>query len=266
MVALVAAVLLSVAAAPPPNAPLPTGAAAIARDLAATTQAVHAGVEDWRAEETARQPRELLLWALHQQRLYLALGLARAAVVERVVARLPSALRPESGDVLLARRSLVRLTPPTTRPLSAYRTGPAEPAARLLGYYRQAQRRFGVQWNVLAAVNFVESAFGKLRSTSTAGAQGPMQFLPSTWRAYGLGGDVHDPHDAILGAANYLRASGAPTNLRRALFAYNRSTLYVDAVLAYARVMRRDVRTFYGFHSWQVFVRTQSGYRRLTTP
>lgn len=117
---------------------------------------------------------------------------------------------------------------------------------------------------LLAAVNFVESAFGKVRSRSTAGAQGPMQFLPATWRAYGLGGDIDDPRESILGAANLLRASGAPGDLRRALFAYNHSSLYVDAVLAYSRVMRRDVSAFYGFHAWQVFVRTPSGYRRLT--
>src|SRR5215216_4018509 len=265
MVALVAAVLLSVAA-PPPDAQLPTGAAAIARDLATTTEAVHAAVEGWREEGTARQPRELRLWALRQQRLYLALGLARPAVGDRVVRLLPAPRRADARDVLVARHALVRLTPPTTRPLSAFRTGPSEPADRLLAYYRGAQRRFGVQWNVLAAVNFVESAFNKLRSTSTAGAQGPMQFLPSTWRAYGLGGDVHDPHDAILGAANYLRASGAPGNLRSALHAYNRSTLYVDAVLAYARVIRRNARALYAFHAWQVFVRTPAGYRRLTAP
>ena len=265
MVALVAATLLAVAA-PPPDAPLPTGAQAIARDLAATTQALEAGVDAWRDERTARQPLELRLWALHHQRLYLALGLARPAVGDRVVRLLPAELRSNAREVLLARHSLVRLTSPTTRPLSAFRTGPAEPADRLLAHYREAQRRFGVPWNVLAAVNFVESAFNKLRSNSTAGAQGPMQFLPSTWRAYGLGGDVHDPHDAILGAANYLRASGARTSMRRALFAYNRSTLYVDAVLAYARVMARDRRAFYGFHVWQVFVRTPAGYRRITNP
>ena len=93
-----------------------------------------------------------------------------------------------------------------------------------------------------------------------------MQFLPVDVARYGLGGDVHDPHDAILGAANYLHASGAPRNLRRALYAYNRSPLYVDAVLAYARVMARDRRAFYAFHAWQVFVRTPCGYRRLTSP
>jgi hypothetical protein len=260
---LAAAVL---AAAPPPNAPLPTGAAATASRLAQATRALEAEVERWRDAGAARQPRELRLWALHQQRLYLALGLAPRRHGDAVVERLPRALRARARDVVTARRALVRLTPPTTLPLSAFRTGPAEPADRLLRHYREAQRRFGVRWDVLAAVNFVETAFGKVRSASTAGAQGPMQFLPATWRAYGLGGDVHRPRDAILGAANYLRASGARTDLRRALYAYNHSTLYVDAVLAYASAMRRDVRAFYGFHAWQVFVRTPRGYRRLTKP
>ena len=76
-------------------------------------------------------------------------------------------------------------------------------------------------------MNLVETGFNKLRNDSVAGAQGPMQFIPSTWRAYGMGGDIHDPRDAIMGAANYLRASGAPGNYRRALYAYNPSTLYV---------------------------------------
>jgi soluble lytic murein transglycosylase-like protein len=223
-------------------------------------------LERWRDSGTVRPPRELRLWALHQQRLYLALGLAPTRVGDDVVRRLPRGLQPVARDVLAARRALVRLTPPTRLPLSGFRTGPAEPADRLLAHYREAERRFGAPWNVLAAVNFVETAFGKVRSPSTAGAQGPMQFLPSTWRAYGLGGDIHDPRDAILGAANYLRASGAPANLRRALYAYNHSPVYVDAVLAYARAIRRDVRAFYSFHAWQVFVRTPSGYRRLTSP
>ena len=255
-----------VLAAPAPNAPLPTGVEATARDLAGSTRALDAAIADWRAEGTARPPRELRLWALHQQRLYLRLGLVRGAFSTAVVARLPADLRADAREIVAARRALASLTPPTTLPLSAFRTGPAEPADRLLGHYREAERRFGVPWHVLAAVNFVETAFGKVRSRSTAGAQGPMQFLPATWRAYGLGGDVHDPHDAILGAANMLRANGAPGDLRRALFAYNHSTRYVTAVLAYARVMRHTRAAYYGFHAWQVFVRTPAGYRRLTDP
>jgi len=268
VVALIAAVAAFAVptAAPPPNAPLPSGAAPIAKRLAAATESLDAAVDGWRTSGIPRPPRDLRLWALHQQRLYLELGVARAGVGDAVVRRLPRELRASAGDVLTARRALVRLTPPTRRPLSSFRTGPADPADTLLGYYREAQRRFGVPWQVLAAVNFIETAFGKVRSPSTAGAQGPMQFLPATWRAYGLGGDINDPRDSILGAANYLRASGAPRDLRQALYAYNHSRLYVDAVLAYARVMQRDVRAFYGFHAWQVFVRTPTGYRRITGP
>ena len=64
------------------------------------------------------------------------------------------------------------------------------PADVLLGYYREAQQRFGVSWEILAAVNFVESRFGRVVSPSWAAARGPMQFIRPTWAAYGLGGDV----------------------------------------------------------------------------
>ena len=197
MLALIAAAaaLAAPTAAPPPSASLPAGAAPIAQQLATTTQSLHTAVDLWRTSESPRPPRQLLLWALHQQRLYLSLGLAPPGLGDAVVRRLPRQLQANARDVLTARRALVRLTPPTTQPLSAFRTGPADPADRLLGYYREAQRRFGVPWHVLAAVNFIETAFGKVRSPSTAGAQGPMQFLPATWRAYGLGGDIYDPRD-----------------------------------------------------------------------
>jgi membrane-bound lytic murein transglycosylase B len=146
------------------------------------------------------------------------------------------------------------------------RIGPAAAPPALRGWYREAQRRFHVPWNVLAAVNFVESRFGRVRNASTAGAQGPMQFLPSTWRAYGLGGDVHDPHDAILGAANLLRANGAPRDLRHALEQYNHSRLYVDAVLRYAGRIARDRHAFLSYWAWPVYIRTASGTRRVTGP
>src|SRR5436190_47856 len=172
--------------------------------------------------------------------------------------RLRSSTSPNVLTLAIALSIVATLAPPApATPIST------QPAA-LLRWYREAERRFGVSWNVLAAVNFVESAFGKLRNASTAGAQGPMQFLPSTWRRYGLGGDVHDPHDAILGAANYLHAAGAPRSYRRALLSYNPSRLYVDAVLRFARRMRG--RGFLAIYSWQVFVRSPGGERRLTGP
>jgi membrane-bound lytic murein transglycosylase B len=103
---------------------------------------------------------------------------------------------------------------------------------------------------VLAAVNLVESDFGRLHNDSIAGAQGPMQFIPSTWATYGRGGDVHDPHDAILGAARFLRAAGAPADIPAALHAYNPSALYVTAVSRYADLIRRDPRAFYELYAW----------------
>jgi membrane-bound lytic murein transglycosylase B len=93
-----------------------------------------------------------------------------------------------------------------------------------------------------------------------------MQFMPAIWGAYGLGGDFHDPHDAILGAANYLRASGAPGDYRAVLYAYNHSSDYVDAVLRYARLIRRDPKAYYAFYHWQIFVHTRVGFERLTGP
>src|SRR5204863_3612947 len=176
----------------------------------------------------------------------------------------PAAIARQVRTNLTAKRELWRLTPSTHR--RRFRTGPALPPAKLLRYYREAERRFGVRWSVLAAVNLVESAFNKLRNNSATGAQGPMQFMPATWRAYGLGGDVHDPHDAILGAANYLHANGAPRDLERALHGYNPSSGYVDAVLRYARRLGADRYAFYELYSWQVFVRTPGGDRRVTGP
>ncbi len=158
-------------------------------------------------------------------------------------------------DDLLARRDLLELhaqTPPRKTPL---RLGAPPPAARLLAWYREAQHRFGVRWQLLAAINLVESAFGKVRSSSVDGAQGPMQFIPATWRAYGLGGDVHDPHDAILGAANYLRANGAATDERTALFHYNPSRLYVDAVEHYAHRIAHVRYAFAEYYDWRVLTR-----------
>ena len=249
--------------APPPGVPLPEAPADLARSLARSTSELHGAIDAWQAGPAARRatPREVSLWALHQQRLFLKL--TYDAELGR---RTRPLLSREARTTVAARRRLVELTPPTTLPLSAFRTGPVLAARTLLAYYREAERRFGVGWEVLAAVNFVETGFNRLRSPSTAGAQGPMQFMPGTWRAYGLGGDVHDPRDAIMGAANYLRASGSARDLRDALWRYNRSRRYVDAVTTFAAQIRRDPDVFFQYHAWQVFVKTAAGPRRLTGP
>jgi hypothetical protein len=260
--AAVAAVALLLAG-PAPDTPLPRSAQAYAGRLALVTESVRGTIDAW--PKTGRTPEDVELWSLYQQRLYLALG-DRPALARRVLALLPPHVRPEAADILEARLALGSLTSPTTKPPGSFRTRQPLPAAELLGYYREAERRTCADWAVLAAVNFVETAFGRVVSPSSAGAEGPMQFLPATWRRYGRGGNVHDPHDAILGAADYLCASGYAKNPRAALLAYNHSPLYVTAVLAYARRMRADPRTYYAFHAWQVFVRTPTGRARLTGP
>jgi membrane-bound lytic murein transglycosylase B len=264
----VVGLLLSTASA---SADTGARAPALERDahaLVRTTAQVHREIDRWRAQESPsarRPPLDVELAALAQQRLVIRVA-AEARRAEAVLARVRGPLRPDVVAPVRARSALLRLRHGPPRPLSAFRTGRPLPPDVLLRYYRQAQRRFHVGWHVLAAVNFVESAFGRLRSASSAGALGPMQFLPSTWRAYGLGGNVHEPRDAILGAANYLRASGAPRDYRRALYAYNPVYPYVEAVLRYSERMKQDLRAFYGYYSWQVFVRTPSGLRRLTGP
>jgi transglycosylase-like protein with SLT domain len=254
--------------APPPPGPdhsIPRDPERLAERLKTTTAALYEAIDRWRSEGDPRgpTPEAVTLYALHQQRIHLLLTI-RSNLAEDVVSLLPPALARDLRTTAVARHGLARLTPPV--PVRRFKTGPALPAGVLLDHYRKAQRRFHVAWPVLAAVNFVESAFGRLRNESVAGARGPMQFIPSTWEAYGMGGDVRDPHDAIMGAANYLHASGAPADYARALYAYNPSAAYVRAVLGYARQIRRDTRAYFAYHSWQVFVRTPSGTRRITGP
>jgi soluble lytic murein transglycosylase-like protein len=199
-------------------------------------------------------------FARHRQMLIRALG--RDPRLAAAVVR----LAPAERDDILARRDLQRLTAKSP-PLKAHiRVGAPPTRPHLLAWYRDGERRFGVRWQLLAAVNFVESAFGKVRNTSTAGAQGPMQFLPATWRAYGFDGNVRDPHDAILGAANYLAANGGAHDERRALLRYNHSTLYVDAVLHYAHRIAHVPSAFSEYYAWDVYIRTPSGERRVTVP
>jgi transglycosylase-like protein with SLT domain len=251
---------------PAPNASIPRNPEALAHRLTGTQRALERAIGAWRSggdPSAGRPPDDVTLYALDQQRIQLLLS-DRPRLAGRVLALVPGRIAAHARATIRARRDLEPLATP--QPRRRFRTGPAEPAGVLLRHYREAQRRFRVGWPVLAAVNLVESAFGRMRNNSTAGAQGPMQFIPSTWAAYGMGGDIRDPHDAILGAANYLHSNGAPRDYGWALYAYNPSRRYVDAVLAYANRIRRDPRNFFAYYAWQVFVRTPEGVRRITGP
>ncbi|MGH2837092.1 MAG: lytic transglycosylase domain-containing protein, partial [Thermoleophilaceae bacterium] len=107
----------------------------------------------------------------------------------------------------------------------------------LLPIYQAAGIESGVRWEVLAAINEIETDYGRNLNVSYAGAQGWMQFMPATWKAYGTDAnrdgkrDPYNPVDAIFAAARYLKAAGAETDLRRAIFAYNHADWYVADVL-----------------------------------
>jgi murein DD-endopeptidase MepM/ murein hydrolase activator NlpD len=116
--------------------------------------------------------------------------------------------------------------------------------AQLSGIWRDAGAAYGIPWQVLAAINKVESDFGRNMGPSSAGAIGWMQFMPSTWLRWGVDADgdgVADPWraaDAIYAAARYLAASGGQTDIARAVYSYNHAQWYVDEVLATARLFR----------------------------
>jgi cell wall-associated NlpC family hydrolase len=119
--------------------------------------------------------------------------------------------------------------------------------ANYLALYKKAGQQYGIPWNVLAGVGWIETHHGQLKAPGvTSGensmhAGGPMQFIPGTWKAFGVDGngdgkkDRYDPADAIPAAARYLKHNGAPTRMRSAIFRYNHLVSYVNSVLAAAQ-------------------------------
>jgi len=111
----------------------------------------------------------------------------------------------------------------------------------LLNLYQACGTEYGIPWQILASINRIETNFGQNLNVSYAGALGWMQFMPATWRAYGVDAngdgrkDPYNPYDAICSAARYLKASGWEDDERGAIFAYNHADWYVDEVLLYAR-------------------------------
>jgi soluble lytic murein transglycosylase-like protein len=222
----------------------------VAAALAAADLALQRGITHWRG--VGAPPAALVQHAVTEQRI--ELRMARDPLLARgVLAKLPRRLARDVSDDVAARRDLLLLAPHGKKG-PPVRLGPALPLAKLRAFYAEAQRRSGVAWQVLAAVNYVESDFGRLREASVDGAQGPMQFMPSTWSAYGRG-DVHDPEAAILGAARFLRAAGAPADEKGALFHYNPSSLYVDAVERYAGRIRRNASALLVFYVRKPLIR-----------
>ncbi len=113
----------------------------------------------------------------------------------------------------------------------------------LLPIYQAAGIQYGIRWEILAAINEIETDYGRNLNVSSAGAMGWMQFIPSSWKAYGVDAnkdgrkDPYNPVDAIFAAARYLKAAGYEKDVRRSIFAYNHADWYVDSVMLRAKLI-----------------------------
>jgi soluble lytic murein transglycosylase-like protein len=214
-------------------------------------------------EQALRDPSSseaVLLAAAHREQVaYRALG--RHPEWDSIVRPgIPASLLETYDRNVDARRQLTALsqgeakeTPP------AWPIQSPAPADVLLGYYHDAEAATGVGWNYLAAINLIETCLGRIAGVSSAGAQGPMQFLPSTFAKYGEGGDIASPHDSIMAAGRYLAANGFADDHGHAIYGYNHSGHYVSAVSDYAAVLASDPGAFADYYRWDVYYYTASG-------
>ncbi len=248
VVALVFALVAMVAVMAPAAAAPGTDPAAIAADLVAADQALR----------NPSAPEQVLAAAARRQQVaYRTLG-AHPEWDGIARPQIPPALQEVYDRNIDARRQLMALTEPKDS-MPPWRVVPPVPANELMASYRAAEAATGVPWNYLAAINFVETGFGRINGVSEDAAQGPMQFLPSTFAAYGNGGDIHSPHDSIMAAGRLLAANGFATNRDRAIWGYNHSDHYVRAVNDYAAVIGGDPAGFASYYRWDTYYRTTAG-------
>lgn len=208
--------------------------------------------------DPAATPLAVAQAALAQQVAYRQLGV-HPEWDSAVLAGVPSERRSVVARNAAARREFRGMHTKLSSTLPAWRIVEPTPADQLVALYRDAEAAFGIHWSYLAAINMVETGTGRIRGTSTAGAQGPMQFLPATWDAYGDGGDINDPRDAIMAAARYLAANNGATDIDNALFRYNHSNRYVRGVKLYAELIAEHPRAFLGYYHWGVWYLTDQG-------
>jgi membrane-bound lytic murein transglycosylase B len=222
--------------------------AQVADDLVADEQALR--------DPSTPEPT-LTAAARRQQAAYRAIG--RHTEWDAITRpRIPPSLVETYDRNVDARRQLYAMTE-VKNTVPAWRIVPPAPADALMDYYREAEAATGVGWNYLAAINLIESRLGSIEGDSTAGAQGPMQFLPSTFDAYGNGGDINSPRDSIMAAGRYLAANGFANDRDSAIFRYNNADRYVRAVNDYASVLAADPAAFTGYYRWDVYFRTTAG-------
>jgi membrane-bound lytic murein transglycosylase B len=239
--------------APTPLAPVPEVPADV-HDPASAAAAIVAAEKDVHAPGAT--PALLHDAGVRQQRAYDAV-VVHPEWKDTVLASLPAPLHDAAAANIRAGTQLHQLNG-VSKELPHWRVTAPPPVDQLLAHYREAERQSGVPWAYFAAINLVETRMCRIDGDSVAGAQGPMQFMPQTWELYGSG-DVHEPRAAILAAARYLQDRGGPQDMHKALYAYNPSDLYVEAVSLYARRMLDDPRALAAYHEWQADVTLPGG-------
>lgn len=194
-----------------------------------------------------------------QQIIYRTLGRQPEWDAE-ALAGLPDDIAEQVGLHLAARRAISGLSSGFASAdfIPAWEIVAPAPAEDLLRFYRDTETQTGIDWEYLAAINLMETGLGRIRGLSSAGAQGPMQFMPFTWEEVGEG-DITDPADSILAAGRYLVRRGGPEDMPGALWGYNNSDYYVDAVTAYADLLRLDPEAFDGLYHWEIYFSTEQG-------
>jgi hypothetical protein len=223
----------------------------VADAIAQNDVAMRQAIDSWRATgdpPSGTPPTDVVDRAADLQAEIELLG-DHPNLARQVLPLVSAPLQSEVRRLYAARRALLKLAADT--PNKKLKLGTRPPLSDLMAFYGEAERQQRVGANYLAAIHLVETKFGRVVNNSVAGAQGPMQFIPSTWEIYGHRGNIRDPHDSILAAARLLRANGAPARYGPALRAYNPSGLYVQAVTQYARVIGTDPYALYFLYTWE---------------
>jgi hypothetical protein len=206
-----------------------------------------------RAARLERAADARAVTAADVQRRYEDVLAALQEVQAELAALSEQARRLEEAQALAARIAALNAAVDATgaERVATARASETVPETFMRLYVDAARSCPGMSWTLLAAVGQVESGHGANTNTSYAGAQGPMQFMPATFAAYGVDGDkdgdtdIHDPADAVFSAAHYLCANGAGRGgeaLARAVWHYNHAEWYVQLVLKLAgQYAERDV-------------------------
>jgi membrane-bound lytic murein transglycosylase B len=202
---------------------------------------------------------------LRQQFIYRVLA-RNAAWEDAFFANLPVDVEPFARNNLAAAKA--PLDPTLSKPvplkdtLPAWRIREPLPVEELRSYYAEGEALTGIEWTYIAAINLVETRFGRIVGLSTSDAMGPMQFLPTTWNGF-CEGDPWNDHDAIVCAARYLKRRGGPSDMHKAIQGYNPNDMYERMVTSYAANLRANPETLVGYHAWQIFYATTAGVVRI---